>query len=70
MLTCVKICYVLFAAVEVAVRSLEDNPTFNAGHGSVWNEAGLIEMDAIIVDGCKYCCGCREVCFMTRKTTN
>ena len=41
------------AAVEVAVRSLEDNPFFNAGHGAVLNEAGQIEMDAIIVDGCK-----------------
>ena len=37
----------------MAVRSLEDNPVFNAGHGSVFNEAGKIEMDAIIVDGGK-----------------
>lgn len=37
--------------VELAVRSLEDNPVFNSGHGAVLNEAGKIEMDAIIVDG-------------------
>ena len=43
----------LFSVVEMAVRSLEDNPVFNAGHGSVFNEAGKIEMDAIIVDGGK-----------------
>ena len=33
------------------MRSLEDNPLFDAGHGSVLNKAGEIEMDAIIVDG-------------------
>ena len=38
-------------AVEVAVRSLEDDPVFDAGHGSVLNKAGEVEMDAIIVDG-------------------
>ena len=38
-------------AVERAVRSLEDNPSANAGHGSVLNENGEIEMDALIVDG-------------------
>lgn len=40
-------------AVEVAVRSLEDDPVFNAGHGSVLNMAGEVEMDAIITDGSK-----------------
>ncbi|XP_075354299.1 isoaspartyl peptidase/L-asparaginase isoform X2 [Mycteria americana] len=38
-------------AVEEAVRSMEDDPHFNAGHGSVLNEKGEVEMDAIIMDG-------------------
>jgi beta-aspartyl-peptidase (threonine type) len=38
-------------AVEAAVRTLEDNPTFDAGRGSVLNAAGEIELDAIIMDG-------------------
>ncbi|CAI9581842.1 unnamed protein product [Staurois parvus] len=38
-------------AVEEAVVVLEDNPCFNAGHGSVLNEDGEVEMDAIIMDG-------------------
>ena len=38
-------------AVETAVRSLEDNPSFNAGHGSVFNNKGQIEMDAMIMEG-------------------
>nr|ACO51606.1 L-asparaginase [Aquarana catesbeiana] len=38
-------------AVEEAVVVLEDNPLFNAGHGSVLNEEGEVEMDAIIMDG-------------------
>lgn len=33
------------------MKSLEDDPTFNAGHGSVLNIAGEVEMDAIIMDG-------------------
>ena len=40
--------------VEIAVRSLEDDPVFNAGHGSVFNQAGEVEMDALITDGSKY----------------
>ena len=39
--------------MEVAVRSLEDDPVFNAGHGSVLNKAGEVEMDAMITDGSK-----------------
>ncbi len=38
-------------AVEAAVRAMEDDPTFDAGVGSVLNRAGHIEMDAIIMDG-------------------
>jgi len=38
-------------AVETAVRILEDDPTFDAGYGSVLNAQGEIELDAIIVDG-------------------
>ena len=35
----------------MAVKCLEDDPAFDAGHGSVLNAIGEIEMDAIIVDG-------------------
>lgn len=38
-------------AVEAAIRSLEDNPTFNAGCGSTPQASGAIEMDASIMDG-------------------
>ncbi|XP_028917419.1 isoaspartyl peptidase/L-asparaginase [Ornithorhynchus anatinus] len=38
-------------AVEGAVVVLEDDPEFNAGCGSVLNEQGKVEMDAIIMDG-------------------
>ena len=38
-------------ATEAAVRALEDNPLFNAGKGSVFNAAGVNEMDAAIMDG-------------------
>lgn len=38
-------------AVDAAVRSLEDDPHFNAGRGSVLNCQGEIEMDASIMDG-------------------
>ncbi len=38
-------------AVEAAVRVLEDDPTFDAGRGAFLNEAGEIELDAIIIDG-------------------
>lgn len=42
------------SALEAARRAivlLEDDPTFNAGRGSVANAAGDIEMDAGIMDG-------------------
>lgn len=38
-------------ATEAAVRTLEDNSLFNAGKGSVFNAAGVNEMDAAIMDG-------------------
>ena len=38
-------------AVEAAVRSLEENPAFDAGRGAVLNAAGEVELDAIIMDG-------------------
>jgi beta-aspartyl-peptidase (threonine type) len=38
-------------AVEVAVRCMEDNLTFDAGVGSVLNAEGEIELDAAIMDG-------------------
>lgn len=33
------------------MKSLEDNPVFNAGFGSVLTEDGTVEMDAMIMDG-------------------
>jgi beta-aspartyl-peptidase (threonine type) len=38
-------------AAEKAVRTLEGNPLFNAGIGSVLNEDGIVEADAALVDG-------------------
>ena len=38
-------------AVEASVISLEDNPLFNAGKGSVFNHVGSHEMDASIMRG-------------------
>jgi beta-aspartyl-peptidase (threonine type) len=38
-------------AVVAAVNALEDNPTFDAGIGSVLTEDGTVEMDALIMDG-------------------
>jgi L-asparaginase / beta-aspartyl-peptidase len=38
-------------AVEAAVRILEDDPCFNAGRGSTLNAAGLVELDAAIMEG-------------------
>ncbi len=38
-------------AVELAVRSLEDSPLFNAGKGSVFTADEIHEMDASIMDG-------------------
>ena len=44
-------------AVEAAVRSMEDNPMFNCGRGSVFNSEGFHEMDASIMDGSTRACG-------------
>lgn len=38
-------------AVEKAVKTLEDNPLFNAGKGAVFSADGTHEMDAAIMDG-------------------
>jgi len=37
--------------VTACATRLEDDPLFNAGRGSVLNEAGQVEMDAAIMDG-------------------
>ena len=38
-------------AVELAIVSLENNPLFNAGKGSVFTKTGKHEMDACIMNG-------------------
>ena len=38
-------------AVVTAVRTMEDDPQFNAGRGAVLDEAGDAELDAAIMDG-------------------
>jgi beta-aspartyl-peptidase (threonine type) len=38
-------------AVEVAVRALEDDPSFNAGTGACLNAEGRVEHDASIMNG-------------------
>jgi L-asparaginase / beta-aspartyl-peptidase len=44
-------------AVEAAVKSLEDNPLFNAGRGSALNQKAEVEMDAAIMNGKDMRCG-------------
>jgi beta-aspartyl-peptidase (threonine type) len=44
-------------AVEQVIRSLEDDPLFNAGRGAVFNAAGQHELDASIMDGKTLGCG-------------
>lgn len=44
-------------AVEISVRSLENNPLFNAGRGSVFTHEEKHEMDAAIMDGKTLACG-------------
>ena len=48
---------IFIPTVEIAVKLLEDDPTFNAGHGSSLNVAGEVEMDAMIMDGGTLNCG-------------
>ncbi|MCC3157116.1 isoaspartyl peptidase/L-asparaginase [Hymenobacter sp. 15J16-1T3B] len=38
-------------AVEAAVKSMEDNPLFNAGRGGMFNINGEVETEASIMDG-------------------
>jgi beta-aspartyl-peptidase (threonine type) len=38
-------------AVELAIKSMENNPLFNAGKGSVFTNTGRNEMDASIMNG-------------------
>ncbi|HYF89570.1 isoaspartyl peptidase/L-asparaginase family protein [Azospirillum sp.] len=38
-------------ATEAVIRQLEDDPTFNAGRGSVRNADGVVETDAAMMDG-------------------
>lgn len=38
-------------AVEAAIRSMEVDPNFNCGYGSVLNYDGEVEMDACLMDG-------------------
>ena len=38
-------------AVVAAIRVLEEDPTFNAGYGSVLNADGEVELDAALMDG-------------------
>ena len=38
-------------AVEMAIRRMEDDPTFDAGRGSFLNAEGQIELDAGIMEG-------------------
>ncbi len=44
-------------AVEQAIRSMENDPTFDAGRGSFVNADGDIEMDASIMNGTTFRCG-------------
>ena len=38
-------------AVEAAIASLEDDPTFDAGMGSHLNRDGRVQLDAVLMDG-------------------
>jgi beta-aspartyl-peptidase (threonine type) len=41
-------------AVELAVRSMESHPLLNAGYGGALNRDGVVELDAMIMDGRTY----------------
>ncbi|KAI5616253.1 isoaspartyl peptidase/L-asparaginase [Silurus asotus] len=44
-------------AVVEAVAMMENNPSYNAGRGSVLNWKGEVEMDALVMDGRTLACG-------------
>lgn len=44
-------------AVEAVVRTLEDDPLFNAGRGAVFTHDETVELDASIMDGRTLACG-------------
>ena len=44
-------------AVEATIRTLEDNPMFNAGKGAVFTHEGRNELDAAIMDGSNLAAG-------------
>ncbi|WP_370576538.1 isoaspartyl peptidase/L-asparaginase [Paracoccus sp. MC1862] len=46
-------------AVEAAIRVLEDDPTFNPGHGSDLNDAGEVEICAAGSAPCPWACATR-----------
>ncbi|XP_017475553.1 PREDICTED: probable isoaspartyl peptidase/L-asparaginase GA20639 [Rhagoletis zephyria] len=48
-------------AVQEAVRSMEINPQFNSGYGSVLTWEGKVEMDAAIMSGIDLNAGCVSV---------
>ena len=45
------------AAVETAIKILEDSPLFNAGRGAVYSNDELIELDASIMNGTAFIAG-------------
>ena len=49
-------------AVDAAVTLMEDDPTFDAGVGSVLNRIGEIELDAMIMDGRTLALGAVAAC--------
>lgn len=44
-------------AVEAVIRTMENDPIFNAGKGAVFNAQGKFELDASIMDGRDRSCG-------------
>ncbi len=43
-----------FDAVEAAINTMEDDPTFDAGYGSFLNQNGEIELDAIMAENSRF----------------
>jgi beta-aspartyl-peptidase (threonine type) len=44
-------------AVETAIMSMEDSGSFDAGRGSILNQAGRVQLDALIMDGATLAAG-------------